>query len=227
MTNSDASIRTAADLAGVGAATLRAWEARYGFPRPLRLAGGHRRYRAEEIELIRRVREEHDAGLSVPAAIERVLQSTSRPASMFAAIRDALPDAVPQRLPTAALTAISHALEDECAWRAESAISSEASSTTSPVRGALDARAAGRVRRSRHRCEPGRAPGSGSGAAAGRAPPRHATPAVSRRADDAGRQPTRHRVSRRPAVRSWGRPGGQEDGLASPRRAVPCRETGT
>ncbi len=33
-----------ARLTGVPSATLRSWESRHGFPRPTRLAGGHRRY---------------------------------------------------------------------------------------------------------------------------------------------------------------------------------------
>lgn len=118
----DVSIRQTASLTGLSTATLRAWEARHGFPRPRRLPGGHRRYPPEEIELIRRVAQQHAEGLSVPAAVEQVLKSAARPASLFAAVRSALPDATPQRLPKPALLAISHALEDECGWRAESPI---------------------------------------------------------------------------------------------------------
>src|SRR3712207_4853305 len=49
---------TISDLAertGVPPATLRSWESRYGFPRPIRLAGGHRRYAQRDV----------DAGLEV------------------------------------------------------------------------------------------------------------------------------------------------------------------
>ena len=38
------SIGELARRTGVPAATLRSWEDRYGFPRPQRLGGGHRRY---------------------------------------------------------------------------------------------------------------------------------------------------------------------------------------
>jgi DNA-binding transcriptional MerR regulator len=34
---------------GVGEHTLRAWERRFGFPRPTRLASGHRRYTADQV----------------------------------------------------------------------------------------------------------------------------------------------------------------------------------
>lgn len=44
---------TAAALLGVSASTLRTWERRYGFPRPLRSEGGHRQYDRGEIEALR------------------------------------------------------------------------------------------------------------------------------------------------------------------------------
>jgi DNA-binding transcriptional MerR regulator len=48
-------IRTVCSLTGVNAVTLRAWERRYGFIRPLRTAKGHRLYTYAHIEMIRRV----------------------------------------------------------------------------------------------------------------------------------------------------------------------------
>jgi DNA-binding transcriptional MerR regulator len=42
-------------LTGVNAITLRAWERRYGFIRPLRTPKGHRLYTHQHVELIRRV----------------------------------------------------------------------------------------------------------------------------------------------------------------------------
>jgi MerR family transcriptional regulator, light-induced transcriptional regulator len=41
-------------LTGVGAARLRAWERRYGFPSPSRLPGGRRRYSEADAEAIKR-----------------------------------------------------------------------------------------------------------------------------------------------------------------------------
>ena len=35
-------------------ATLRSWESRYGFPRPVRLAGGHRRYAEQDVAAVAR-----------------------------------------------------------------------------------------------------------------------------------------------------------------------------
>jgi len=46
------SIGELAQRTGMPAATLRSWEDRYGFPRPPRLARGHRRYQDSDIALI-------------------------------------------------------------------------------------------------------------------------------------------------------------------------------
>ena len=37
-------------LTGVPSPTLRSWESRYGFPRPRRLPGGHRRYARSDVD---------------------------------------------------------------------------------------------------------------------------------------------------------------------------------
>ena len=42
-------IRDVVERTGVGEATLRAWEQRYGFPEPERLPSGHRRYRESDV----------------------------------------------------------------------------------------------------------------------------------------------------------------------------------
>ncbi|MFN0151751.1 MAG: MerR family transcriptional regulator [bacterium] len=49
------SIGEAAALAGVGVDTIRVWERRYGRPKPIRLASGHRRYTAEQVKWLRQV----------------------------------------------------------------------------------------------------------------------------------------------------------------------------
>lgn len=48
-------IRTIARLTGVREATLRAWERRYGFPRPARGENNYRVYSRDEVEAVRRV----------------------------------------------------------------------------------------------------------------------------------------------------------------------------
>jgi DNA-binding transcriptional MerR regulator len=65
-------IRTIARLTGVREATLRAWERRYGFPRPHRTENNYRLYSREEVENIRRVAKLMAEGLVVSEAIAQV-----------------------------------------------------------------------------------------------------------------------------------------------------------
>ncbi len=65
-------IRTIARLTGIREATLRAWERRYGFPRPHRNESNYRVYSREEVENIRRVAKLITEGLSVSEAIAQV-----------------------------------------------------------------------------------------------------------------------------------------------------------
>ena len=49
------SVGRLARATGIPAATLRAWERRYGRPEPLRLPSGHRRYRLADVRWLRRI----------------------------------------------------------------------------------------------------------------------------------------------------------------------------
>jgi DICT domain-containing protein/predicted DNA-binding transcriptional regulator AlpA len=107
------SIGELAAHAGVSAATLRMWEARHGFPRPVRLESGHRRYPESEAELVDVVLAERRRGLSLPAAITSALAYAARePGSMFAALRRRIGER-PHRLTKRALIALTRAVEDE------------------------------------------------------------------------------------------------------------------
>lgn len=55
---------------GVSAATLRAWERRYGVPEPERTESNYRLYSERDIALIRWLRERVEGGLSISQAIE-------------------------------------------------------------------------------------------------------------------------------------------------------------
>ena len=55
---------------GLTPATLRAWERRYGVPKPQRSAGGHRLYSLEEIEMLKWLVARQAEGLSISQAIE-------------------------------------------------------------------------------------------------------------------------------------------------------------
>jgi len=68
---------------GIGEHTLRAWERRFGFPTPVRLASGHRRYSGDQVQhllLIAKALESgYRAGDIVPLSrsdIEQILQNT-------------------------------------------------------------------------------------------------------------------------------------------------------
>ena len=113
-------IREMAARTGVAQATLRMWEQRYGFPVPERLPSGHRRYPEGQVDLVQQVARDRAGGLTMRAAIERA-QRTAAPVeeSIFAALRRRRPDLTPYTLPKRTLIALSHAIEDECAARAE------------------------------------------------------------------------------------------------------------
>src|SRR5437660_6714719 len=67
-------IRTtaAASILGVSTNTLRSWERRYGFPRPRRSSGGHRRYAIDEIQALRQtLSETHNVSSAIALAHRR------------------------------------------------------------------------------------------------------------------------------------------------------------
>jgi DNA-binding transcriptional MerR regulator len=75
-------IQSVAEMTGVPAATLRAWEQRYGFPAPERTASSYRVYSPDEVDLISRVRALCDAGMAPAEAVAEVLEAGSRPAPL-------------------------------------------------------------------------------------------------------------------------------------------------
>lgn len=61
-------ISVAAELAGVSEGLLRAWERRFGLVKPRRTSGGYRAYSQRDIELIKRVKQLTEEGLSIGEA---------------------------------------------------------------------------------------------------------------------------------------------------------------
>jgi MerR family transcriptional regulator, light-induced transcriptional regulator len=108
-----------AERTGVPPATLRSWESRYGFPRPVRLPGGHRRYVEQDVTAVREVVRHRDAGLGLEAAVRRATTESLRPRSIHAELRRGHPELAPQVLSKTSLLALSRAIEDECCARAE------------------------------------------------------------------------------------------------------------
>lgn len=117
------SIRDVTRRTGVETATLRMWEQRHGFPDPERLPSGHRRYSHTDVELIRQVTRDREAGLGLKAAIDRAkLAARGERAiidddSIFSGLRRRRADLQPHLLSKPAMVSISHAIEDECAAR--------------------------------------------------------------------------------------------------------------
>src|SRR3954453_22339705 len=123
MTTEALTIREVAARSGVPAGTLRMWEERYGFPKPQRLPSGHRRFSEEQVEAVRAVVAARDAGLSLPAAIERVAGTPNeRSESLYGLLRVRRPELAPERIPKPRMVALSHAIEDECIARAHAPV---------------------------------------------------------------------------------------------------------
>lgn len=114
------SIGQVANRTGVSVPTLRIWEERHGFPAPQRLQSGHRRYDDRDCSAVLEVTRLRAAGFSLEAAIARVQrESRAAPESFFAQVQSSRPDLPPWFVRKRSLVAISRALEDEWALRAE------------------------------------------------------------------------------------------------------------
>ncbi len=72
-------IQSVAEMTGVSAATLRAWERRYGVPSPRRSSSAYRLYSDRDVDLIRRVRELCDGGMAPSDAARSVLSDVGEP----------------------------------------------------------------------------------------------------------------------------------------------------
>lgn len=89
-------IQTVAEMTGVNPVTLRAWERRYGIPKPVRTPSSYRLYSDLEVRQIRRMLELCEAGLPVSEAARVVRESVDalpRPSSSldaFAMVREEL-----------------------------------------------------------------------------------------------------------------------------------------
>ena len=113
-------IKEVAERTGIAAGTIRMWEQRYGFPEPARTPSGYRMYTEQDVDALRRVSTLRDAGLSVPAALDRARAasgSTDRP-SIYGAIAGGDEPVPARRLRKRTLLAISRAIEDETLARA-------------------------------------------------------------------------------------------------------------
>ncbi|MCW2758334.1 MAG: ycgE 2 [Nocardioidaceae bacterium] len=117
------SIGELAERVGLNPATLRMWEQRHGFPVPVRLESGHRRYHSRDVEPVRLVARRRDAGERLDLAISEVLANAAPPPpSIYAALRKRHPHLPVQRLKKSTMTALSWAIEDQFCAQADQAI---------------------------------------------------------------------------------------------------------
>ncbi len=63
-------IKAVVKQTGLNPATIRAWERRYGFPKPDRTAGGHRQYSQHDIDTLLWLIARQDEGVSISHAVE-------------------------------------------------------------------------------------------------------------------------------------------------------------
>lgn len=63
-------IKAVVKQTGLNPATIRAWERRYGFPKPNRTAGGHRQYSQHDIDTLKWLMARQDEGVSISHAID-------------------------------------------------------------------------------------------------------------------------------------------------------------
>jgi DNA-binding transcriptional MerR regulator len=63
-------IKAVVTQTGLNPATIRAWERRYGFPRPHRTMGGHRQYSQRDIDTLKWLISRQEEGMSISHAIE-------------------------------------------------------------------------------------------------------------------------------------------------------------
>src|SRR5919202_3525733 len=71
--------RAVAHETGVPPDTFRAWERRYGVPRPQRTAGGHRLYSERDIAIIRWLRDRTDEGMNISHAVMLLTNAPDTP----------------------------------------------------------------------------------------------------------------------------------------------------
>lgn len=110
-------INAVAEMTGIPAATLRAWERRYGVPEPRRTESSYRVYSDSDIELIRRVRELCEQGMApseaaklVMADLERRSAPPANSADPFAHASEAIVQAVAEFDPHQVESAVRHAM---------------------------------------------------------------------------------------------------------------------
>jgi len=86
-------INVVAELTGIPAATLRAWERRYGVPTPARTAAAYRLYTDSDVTELKRLRDLCASGMAIAEAARLVRADRDRPAPAVPAPEVDLPAA--------------------------------------------------------------------------------------------------------------------------------------
>lgn len=81
-------IQVVAELTGVPAATLRAWERRYGIPQPSRSESSYRLYSARDVEMVRQLRDLCANGVAISQAARMVRDATGELGAAETSSRD-------------------------------------------------------------------------------------------------------------------------------------------
>jgi DICT domain-containing protein len=116
-------IKDVAESTGLSPSTIRMWQHRHDFPGSDRTESGYRLFSDEDIAQIKAVLAYRERGLSVPAAIDRVVSSDA-PAepSIYAAVATSDGAPKPQILRKSTLHALSRAMEHEAIAQGSSPI---------------------------------------------------------------------------------------------------------
>ncbi len=119
----DETLLTIGELAehtGLSTQLLRTWENRFGFPVPVRLSSGHRRYTGADVRLVRRVVEERGRGMRLELAIAAAqrAEQASETGSVYATMSSRHPELPSYTLRKGTLLALSWAIEDEAVAQA-------------------------------------------------------------------------------------------------------------
>ena len=104
---------------GVSVSNLRAWERRHGFPIPERLPGGHRRYTELDVAAVLGVRRQRTEGVSLSVALASARRQGQIPRSSIMWTVRHLLGAGTSELTKPTLLALTRAVEDEAASRAD------------------------------------------------------------------------------------------------------------
>lgn len=81
-------IQVVAELTGVPAATLRAWERRYGIPQPSRSESAYRLYSARDVEMVRQLQDLCANGVAISQAARMVREATGEAGAAVSVAQD-------------------------------------------------------------------------------------------------------------------------------------------